>query len=120
MLQKNKQLLKKRELKFLCLKMRLIRSQKLHLNQQINQMFLINVEHWKKVGSPTFDKAKNVELQDVNRSQENFHDDYTPTAIVKGESKKMYTNNTAEGSQVISALLENNYYIRKSFSFFYY
>lgn len=77
-----------------------------------NQMFLINVEHWKKVGSPTFDKVKNVELQDVNRSQENFHDDYTPTAIVKGESKKMYTNNTAEGSQVISALLENNYYIR--------
>ena len=26
-----------------------------------NQMFLINVEHWKKVGSPTFDKAKNVD-----------------------------------------------------------
>jgi hypothetical protein len=77
-----------------------------------NQMFLINVDHWKDVGAPTFDRAKNIELQDVIRSTENFHDDYTPISIVKGESKKTYTNNTAQGSQVISALLENNYKVR--------
>ena len=39
-------------------------------------MFLINVDHWKQVGSPTFDRAKNIELQNVNRSTDNFHDDY--------------------------------------------
>tara|TARA_Y100000590_G_scaffold270442_1_gene303692 strand:- start:8901 stop:10172 length:1272 start_codon:yes stop_codon:yes gene_type:complete len=77
-----------------------------------NQMFLINVDHWKQVGSPTFDRAKNIELQNVNRSTDNFHDDYTPTSITKGEGKHTYTNNTAQGSQVISALLENNYKVR--------
>ena len=77
-----------------------------------NQMFLINVDHWKQSGSPTFERAKHIELQNINRSQENFHDDYTPTAIVKGEGKQTYTQNTAEGSQVISALLENEYLVR--------
>ena len=77
-----------------------------------NQMFLINVNHWKAVGSPTFDRAKNIELQNVKRSPDNFHNDYTPKSIAKAEGKNTYTNNTAQGSQVISALLENNYKIR--------
>ncbi len=77
-----------------------------------NQMFLINVHHWKKIGSPIFARQKNIELQNVNRSADNFHDDYTPKSISKAEGKSRYTNNTAQGSQVISAFLEHNYKIR--------
>ncbi len=76
------------------------------------QVILLNVDHWKKVGSPTFARAKNVTLQNTERSDENFHDDYTPLWVKKGEGKTTYTDTTGQGSQVISALLENDYKIR--------
>ena len=76
------------------------------------QLILLNLDHWRKVGSPTFGRAKNLKLQNVIRSPENFHDDYTPLWVKKGEGKTTYTNTTGQGSQVISALLENDYKIR--------
>ena len=76
------------------------------------QLILLNLDHWKAVGSPTFARAKNISLQNIERSAENFHDDYTPLWVKKSEGKTTYTNTTGQGSQVISALLENDYKIR--------
>ena len=48
-----------------------------------HQFILVNVKNWKQIGKPVFGNRKlgNDNLPVVNRSEDNFHDDYTPLWI---------------------------------------
>lgn len=71
-----------------------------------DQCFVINTEAYRKCNSPQYEYSHNVDLINVERSQENFHDNYTPLWIKKGIGSKNYTS-TGKGSLLISKFLEN-------------
>ena len=57
------------------------------------QFFLINLAKWQEVGSPAFESINNsvrYNTREVLRSEENFHDDYTPFWIQAGSGTRTY------------------------------
>jgi hypothetical protein len=79
------------------------------------QFFLIDLVAWQQVGDPAFEdeyKFFNFESVTVERSQENFHDDYTPFWIKPGSGKTRYSGPASQfNSQVVRAFLEAGYSI---------
>jgi len=73
-----------------------------------NQMMVVNTSTWKQIGSPKFGKWETVEemLPNYTRSEENFHDKYTPYWIkgAPGTSRKVRSR---QGWGFIKAALEN-------------
>jgi len=76
------------------------------------QHFIINASHWKQIDCPDFTKKANNNLIDIERSTENFHDDYTPLWIRKNSNKTIKCENLKFGGFVISEMLKNNLLIR--------
>ena len=50
------------------------------------QQFILNVNKWKQIGSPDFNCRSDNNLSAIKRSDDNFHDDYTPTWIQASDS----------------------------------
>jgi hypothetical protein len=77
-----------------------------------NQMMVINVTSWKKLGHPAFGGWKTVteELPNYSRSAENFHDKYTPYWI-KGEPGTSLHTRTSQGWNFIKTALAAGYKI---------
>jgi pyruvate-formate lyase-activating enzyme len=73
-----------------------------------HQMMFVNVATWRKVGSPEFGRWETVteELPVYSRSEENFHDKYTPYWI-KGESGTVTGTRTSQGWGFIKAGLSH-------------
>jgi hypothetical protein len=71
------------------------------------QCFFINLKSWKLSGSPQYFSTEN-NLINVDRSIDNFHDNYTPKWIKVGKDKKKY-DKTLPGGYLISSLLESGY-----------
>jgi hypothetical protein len=75
------------------------------------QFFCLNLTVWDQVGRPNFDSDNNgstfTSIQ-VVRSEENFHDDYTPYWLAPGEKQVEYSVGFREfGSLVVQRFLEN-------------
>ena len=75
------------------------------------QCFVISVEAYNAVGAPVYNGGDDAELQNVSRSEENFHDGYTPLRVFAAEGKSMFKN-IKDGALIISKLLEHGYNIR--------
>ena len=75
------------------------------------QCFVINVEAYNAVGLPAYNGGSDAELQNVSRSEETFHDNYTPLRVFAAEGKSMFKN-IKDGALIISKLLEHGYNIR--------
>jgi hypothetical protein len=80
-----------------------------HLHQQ---HFILNMEHWKQCKQPSFLHRQESELADIDRSDENFHDDYTPVWIKKLGSNTTSCDKLKFGGYVISEILKNNFKVR--------
>ena len=76
-----------------------------------NQCFVLDLEAWEEVGRPRWDDREDGPLQKIIRSGENFHDDYTPMELAKGQGT-VNIGNPDNGSKIISQLVKNNYKIR--------
>lgn len=72
-----------------------------------NQMMVVNVKTWQNVGSPKFGGWETVSesLPNYTRSEENFHDKYTPFWI-KGDKGSSVKTRTKQGWSFIKAGLE--------------
>ena len=79
------------------------------------QFFLIDLVAWQQVGEPVFEDEYRpfvFESVTVDRSQEDFHDDYTPFWIKPGSGKTTYLGPAMVfNSQVVRAFLEAGYTI---------
>lgn len=75
------------------------------------QQFILNVEDWKNINCPDFTQKTSDSLVKIERSVDNFHDDYTPLWI-KSTNGNMENNRLKFGGYVISELLKNNFKIR--------
>lgn len=75
------------------------------------QFFMLNLKEWVRVGSPSFEPDANRDTftsVTVLRSEENFHDDYTPYWLRTGKGHQEYTvDRTLFGSRVVRAFLEH-------------
>jgi hypothetical protein len=74
------------------------------------QFFIVNVSAWKEVGCPEFgDWYPNEQLLPVvERSVENFHDDYTPL-WVKYSNKQSMQSEAGRGWNLLKAMFLNNW-----------
>lgn len=76
-----------------------------------HQSFLINLQWWLDVGKPVFGQEQfhndPVQLPNVARSQDNFHDDYTPLWVSLGQGHSQY-HNTKFGYNILSKALQHN------------
>lgn len=75
------------------------------------QCFVIEVSAYKDIGCPKYSGGNNLELQNVSRSKENFHNEYTPVTVFADEGMSKFTN-IKDGALIISKLLEHGYNIR--------
>lgn len=75
------------------------------------QQFIVNLEKWKNIGSPDFNRRADKELSTIKRSQDNFHDDHTPTWIQVDDG---FTSceKLKFGGFVISEMLKHNQKVR--------
>lgn len=78
-----------------------------HLHQQ---QFILDVENWRSINKPSFN-CQSGSVINIERSQDNFHDDYTPTWIKQTQGSTSY-NKLKFGGYVISELLKNDLKIR--------
>ena len=78
-----------------------------HLHQQ---QFILDVEKWKNINKPSFNCHSGL-VANIERSKDNFHDDYTPTWIEQTEGETSY-DKLKFGGYVISELLKNNLKVR--------
>ena len=76
------------------------------------QHFIINVEKWKDLGAPSFTTRKIGSVTKVKRSDENFHDDYTPVWIKTKNVQKVKKTKLRHGGHVISEFLKANLEVR--------
>lgn len=75
-----------------------------------HQCYVINLKYYKELGYPIVGKLEynNPHTQiEPRRSLENFHDDYTPKAVSKGTTEKIY-NNRCHGWNLLSLSFKNN------------
>lgn len=74
------------------------------------QCYVINLNYYRKLGYPSIGKVslgeKNIQIEPL-RSEENFHDDYTPTWVRTGDVKKEY-NHKLNGWNILKLAFENN------------
>ena len=75
------------------------------------QHFIINIQKWKDIGSPSFIKRESESLIEIERANENFHDDYTPVSINKGKGT-LSKNKLRFGAYVISEFLKYDLSVR--------
>lgn len=83
-----------------------------------NQAFFVDLHKMAQLGFPSYDRDLNSTsliqnlhiLQNVERSEENFHDDYTPHWIKKGEGLQSFSK-ISRGSRWISLALTKGYKI---------
>ena len=75
-----------------------------------HQFFIVNLKAWKKSGKPGFGTWENSvhDLPVLERSEENFHDDYTPLWI-KSTGKTKPTGGAGQGWQLMAAMFNNGY-----------
>ena len=78
-----------------------------HLHQQ---QFILDVEKWRDINKPSFN-CRSGTVTNIERSKDNFHDDYTPTWIKQTEGTTSY-DKLKFGGYVISELLKNNLKVR--------
>lgn len=74
-----------------------------------HQCFLLDLDRWRDIGSPQWGEPgyyQDVMLPLVNRSQENFHDNYTPLWVAPIESTRRYTGELKEGWCLLAAFLQ--------------
>jgi hypothetical protein len=74
-----------------------------------HQFFIVNLSAWQEVGKPNFGhwKQGSFLLPEVERSQENFHDDYTPLWVKPTGNQKEQLN-PSQGWELLSAMFEHN------------
>ena len=73
------------------------------------QWFAINLKVWKSIGCPSFEEsgASTFTTTKVERSVENFHDDYTPFWIKPGSEECSYTTEFGfYGTKAIRSFIE--------------
>ena len=75
------------------------------------QQFILNVNKWKQIGSPDFNCRSDNNLSAIKRSDDNFHDDYTPTWIQASDSS-VSCEKLKFGGFVISEFLKNDFKVR--------
>ena len=77
-----------------------------------NQMMVVNTKSWNQLGKPKFGGWETVteELPNYSRSEENFHDKYTPYWI-KGEPGSSTHTRTTQGWNFIKTALAAGYKI---------
>jgi glycosyltransferase involved in cell wall biosynthesis len=75
-----------------------------------NQFFIVNVLAWKDIGCPEFGEwcSQKQLLPVVERSVENFHDDYTPLWI-RYSNKEEIQSNAGQGWKLLKAMLLGNW-----------
>jgi hypothetical protein len=77
------------------------------------QFFCLNLTVWDQVGRPNFASnytASSFVSKEVVRSEENFHDDYTPFWLAPGEKQITYSVGYREfGSLVVQRLIEHGH-----------
>jgi hypothetical protein len=78
-----------------------------HLHQQ---QFILDVENWRSINKPSFN-CRSGSVINIERSEDNFHDDYTPTWIKQTQGSTSY-DKLKFGGYVISEMLKNNYNVR--------
>jgi hypothetical protein len=74
-----------------------------------HQFFIVNLKAWVEVGRPDFGTWKQGKflLPEIERSLENFHDDYTPLWVrPTGQVKEQY--HPCQGWELMSAMFSNN------------
>ena len=83
-----------------------------HWAELHHQFFIVNLSAWKDVGRPDFGtwQGESTELLPVlERSEENFHDDYTPLWVrVNKEKKRCYQPFAGQGWELLKAMFEND------------
>ncbi len=76
-----------------------------------HQCVLIDLNKWQQAGRPQWGENTRVvdySLPTINRSQENFHDKYTPYWIApSSDSAKQYSGVLREGWQLIKGIIES-------------
>lgn len=74
-----------------------------------DQIILINLKWWIKAGKPVYGSAftKDICLTSVNRSIENWHDDYTPHWIESQKKEKKYKGGR-QGWNILNYALQEN------------
>jgi hypothetical protein len=72
------------------------------------QFFAINLELYKQLGRPKFNKMTSSEFSMGQRSEENFHDNYTPLWIKPNDSRVTKELKCGYGSNIINEALKNN------------
>jgi hypothetical protein len=75
------------------------------------QQFILNVDKWKQIGSPDFNCKSDNNLSAIKRSDDNFHDDYTPIWIQASDSS-VSCEKLKFGGFVISEFLKNDFKVR--------
>jgi len=76
------------------------------------QHFILNVDDWQKAGSPRFLCKQDHDLAGVQRSPDNFHDDYTPISVSYDKNNSVKCDKLKFGGKVISEMLKNNFAVR--------
>lgn len=76
------------------------------------QNFIINLNWW-KLNKPSVGKEKELlgEIIEPIRSEDNYHDDYTPTWIKQGNQNKKYIGKSFYGWNLIKSALESDYQV---------
>jgi len=78
------------------------------------QWFAVDLKIWKSIGCPSFEEstASTFTTTEVERSVENFHDEYTPFWIQPGLGQKTYTTDFGYyGTEVIKSMIESGHKI---------
>jgi len=72
-----------------------------------NQSILINIEWWKNAGKPYYGNpiSENVSMPILSRSDENWHDEYTPHWIQSTNDHKIY-NGLCNGHNILEKALQ--------------
>jgi hypothetical protein len=78
-----------------------------------SQFFVINLPVWKELNCPPFELvpgATRIQTKKFTRSEENFHDDYTPFWIASSDEETVYhIHERAFGSIVTQKLIESGH-----------
>lgn len=74
------------------------------------QFFIVNLSAWEKVGKPDFGNypSKPMMMPVIERSQENFHDDYTPI-WVRPTGDFAIQDRIGRGWELLKAMFENDW-----------
>lgn len=79
-----------------------------------HQFVFVRTSHWIQSGRPKFgiEGERCSSLPNINRSYENFHDDYTPLWVTLGEGSTTISNDLKDGWSLLSGLLRNGFKVK--------